>query len=78
MDRVLAVLIGFPLAFLILKYRGAIKGFIGNVDFAERYLGAGGTNIFIVILGFATFVLSLMYSMGTIQGFMIDNFGSLF
>jgi hypothetical protein len=44
MDRILVILIGWPVAFLILKYRRPIKEFIGNVGFAEKFLGMGGTN----------------------------------
>lgn len=78
MDRFLVILIGWPLAFLILKYRRPIKEFIGDVGFAERFLGAGGTNTLVVILGFLVFVLSLMYALGTIQAFVRNTFGMFF
>ena len=67
MDKVLAILIGWPVAFLIFKYRWQIRQFTGDIDFAEKYLGAGGTNNLIIILGLLTFIGSLMYAAGTLQ-----------
>lgn len=78
MDRFFAILIGIPLAFLILWKRRAIKEFIGEVSFAERFLGIGGTNTFIVIVGFLLFVGSLMYGLGTLQSFLKATVGKLF
>lgn len=78
MDRVLAILIGFPLAILILKYRRPIKEFTGDVVFAEKIFGMGGTNTFIVVFAILLFIGSLMYAMGTFQGFLQGTVGKLF
>lgn len=78
MDRFLAVIIGLPLAFVILYYRRAIKEFIGDVGFAEQYLGMGGTNTLIVIIGFLVFIGSLMYGLGTLQSLVDGTLGMFF
>ena len=78
MDRFLAIVLGCPAAFLILYFRRAIREFIGNVDLAEKYLGTGGTNTFVVLIGILTFILSLMYGFGALQAFMIGSFGRFF
>lgn len=78
MDRYIALFIGCPLGFVIMYFRRAIKEFIGEVGFAEQYLGVGGTNTFVVIFGILVFIGSLMYSMGTFQSFLGDTVGSLF
>ncbi len=75
MDKVLAILIGWPVAFLFLKYRRPIKEFTGDFAWAEKYLGMGGTNTFIVIIGILTFVGSLMYALGTLDGLLQATFG---
>ncbi len=78
MDRFIAVIIGFPIAFLLLRYRRAVKEFIGEVSFAEKYLGMGGTNTLIVIIGILVFVGSLMYSLGTLQSLLQSTIGRFF
>lgn len=78
MDRFLAVIIGCPTAFLILRYRRAIKEFIGEVGFAEKYLGMGGTNTLIVIIGILVFVGSLMWGLGTLQKLLQGTVGNFF
>jgi len=78
MDRFFVFIIGFALAIVILKYRIHIKDFIGDVGFAEKYLGIGGTHTLIVIIAFLVFIGSLMYSLGTFQGLMEATFGRFF
>ena len=78
MDRILAILLGLPVAMIILKYRVKIKDFIGDVELAERYLGAGGTHTLIIIIAFGVFIGSLMYGMGTLQGVLQSVLGSFF
>ena len=68
------ILIGF----LILVFRPKIKDFIGNISFAERYLGMGGTWTFLVILGVLFVISGLMWMSGSIQNFFMDNLGTLF
>ena len=78
MDRLFAAIIGLPLGFIILYYRRAIKEFIGEVGFAEKYLGVGGTNTLMVIIGVLTFIGSLMYAMGTLQTLIGSTVGTFF
>lgn len=78
MDRFFVGIIGIPLAFLILYYRRPLKEFIGDIAFAEQYLGVGGTNTFIIILGFLTFILSLMYALGSLQELLSGFLGRFF
>ena len=60
--------------FLILIFRPQLRDFIGDIGFAERYLGPGGTWTFLAILGIGTFILSLMWATGTLQA----SLGSFF
>ncbi|MFA6918259.1 MAG: hypothetical protein WC285_05550 [Candidatus Gracilibacteria bacterium] len=76
MDRFFVFIIGFALAILILKYRAAIRDFIGNVQFADDHLG--GTTNLIILLALATFIVSLMYSLGTLQAILDGTVGSFF
>lgn len=69
---------GAALSFLILKYRRPIKEFTGNIGFAEKYLGMGGTNTFIVLFGIFIFIGSLMYALGTLDGLLSSTFGRFF
>lgn len=62
----------------MLKYRAQVKQFIGDVDFAEKYLGSGGTNTLIVILALLIFVLCLMYSTGTLDSLIPSGVEGLF
>ncbi|MBI2634915.1 hypothetical protein HYW82_04600 [Candidatus Peregrinibacteria bacterium] len=78
MDRFLAVIIGWPAAFLIIKYRLDIKHIIGEVGFAEKILGPGGTFTLIVIVAVLIFVGTLMYALGTLQGLIQVIFGRFF
>lgn len=67
MNRFVVLLLGLPAFILLIKYRRNVGDFIGPVDFAERYLGGGGTYSLVVIIAFMVFVLSLMYAFGTFQ-----------
>ena len=78
MDKVLAILIGWPFAFLMLRYRRQIKEIVGDVGFAEKIFGMGGTNTFIVLLGIVIFILCLMYALGTLQSIIDSSLGPLF
>jgi len=78
MDRFFVFIIGFALAIIILRYRIQIKDFIGEVGFAEKYLGIGGTHNLIIIIAFLVFIVSLMYSLGTLQSLMQATLGRFF
>ena len=51
MGSFFVIIIGWSLAILILYYRRPIKEFFGDIGFAEKYLGMGGTNTLIIIIG---------------------------
>ncbi len=78
MDRWIALLLGCPLGFVIMYFRRSIKEFIGEVGFAEQYLGMGGTNTLVVLIGMLVFIGSLMYSLGTFQSLLGNTLGSFF
>jgi len=78
MDRILVAVFGLPLGILIMVYRFQLKQLTGDIDFAEKYLGTGGTYTFFIILGVIVFVLSLMYALGTLQEFLGGTFGRFF
>lgn len=78
MDKIFFGLIGFPASFLIIIYRAHIKRFTGNIGFAERYLGSGGTYNLILLIGVLVFIITLLYVTGTLQGFLKGVFGPLF
>jgi len=78
MDRFFVFVIGFAVALIILRYRIHIKDFIGEVGFAEKYLGSGGTHNLIVLIAFLVFIFSLMYSLGTLQTLIQATFGRFF
>lgn len=76
--RFLVLILGSLVAYLMLKYRGAVKQFTGDFAWAEKYLGSGGTNTFIVLFAIGVFVLSLMYALGTLEALIGDKLGVLF
>lgn len=63
--------------FLVIVFRPRIKDFTGSIGFAERYLGAGGTWTFLLLVGLLMFIGGLMWATGTIQGILWGSFGSL-
>lgn len=66
------------LGFLVLVFRPTIKDWTGDIGFAERYLGSGGTWTFFIILGVGFFVAGLMWATGSLQDFIFRNLGTLF
>lgn len=78
MDKFIAILICWPLAVLMLKYRRAIRDFTGEIGFAEKFLGSGGTNTLIVLLAIAVFIGSIMYALGTLQAILQAFLGPFF
>ncbi len=78
MDRILVGLLGIPLGVIIIIYRYPLKGITGDIEFAEKYIGVGGTYTLIALIGLACSVLSLMYAFGTLQDFFIGTFGQFF
>lgn len=78
MDRWLIFIIGFVIAILILKFRGQIQGFTGDIAFAERIFGSGGTHTLIAVIALAVFIGFLMYALGTLQAILDAVLGPFF
>jgi len=78
MDRYLVLIAGITTAFLLLKYRVQLKHFMGDVAWAQKIFGGGGTYTLIMILAFVAFFGSLMYFFGTFQAILHDYLGPFF
>lgn len=78
MDKFLALVLGLPAALLLVRYRREIGDAVGPIDFAERYLGSGGTYNLVLIVALAVFILSLMYALGTLQPLLQGTLGQFF
>lgn len=71
MHPYIAGLLGIIAGITILKYRKRVKDLLGNIGWAEKYLGMGGTHTIIVLAGFLTIVFSILYmfdGLGTVMG----------
>jgi len=75
MNKIIVALIGFPLSFLFIIYRFKIKRFTGNIGFAERVFGAGGTYTLLLLVGIGIFIATLLYVTGTLQSALQAFFG---
>jgi len=71
-------IIGMILGMLILIFRPKIKDFTGNIGFAERYLGPGGTWTFLIFFGVIVFIVSLMWATGSLQDSLSGLVGRFF
>jgi hypothetical protein len=60
-------LIGVVLSILIIVYRVSIRNFIGQIGWAERRLGPGGTYTALLLFGLLLFFFSLMIMTGTLD-----------
>lgn len=78
MNRYVVLIIGTFIAIVLLKYRVQIKHYIGDVAFAEKVFGSGGTYALIAVLAFVSFFVSLMYFLGTFQSILHDYLGPFF
>lgn len=58
----------------LIRYRERVQSFTGSFPFAEKYLGQGGTYHFLLLLGIATCILSIMYISGTLDGLIENTF----
>lgn len=77
-ERLLIGLIGIPLGFCFIYFRVQIKDFIGNIGWAEKYLGMGGTWLAIVVIGILITVGSFLWMLGVIQDWFVAYFGGIF
>jgi len=78
MDRYLVLIAGITVAFLLLRYRIQLKHFLGDVPWAQKIFGSGGTYTLIIVFAFVAFFGSLMYFLGTFQTILHDYLGPFF
>ncbi|MBI5411979.1 hypothetical protein HZA43_02260 [Candidatus Peregrinibacteria bacterium] len=70
-------IIGILFSFFIVVYRIPIRRFMGQIDWAERRLGPGGTYTALLLFGLGLFLASLMIMTGTL-GFLLKPLSDLF
>ena len=75
--QIIQGILGMALGFAIVVFRVKIKDITGNIAFAERYLGTGGTWTFLWMLGLVIFIVSLMWATGSMQDLLIKYAGPL-
>jgi len=70
-------LIGMILSILLLIYRVQVRGFLGQIGWAEHYFGPGGTYTGLLLVGVFGFFLSLIIMTGTLD-WLLGNFTEMF
>lgn len=55
-----------------------IYDFVGRIPTAEKYLGSGGSRLFIKLIGIIIIFGGLMWGLGLWEGFLQATIGSLF
>lgn len=76
--RFLVFLFGFPSGLAMVVYRERVKRFTGDMGFAEKWFGPGGTYTAILILGLVLSIGSIMYALGTLQSLVTTLLGPFF
>lgn len=74
----LIALLLIPAGIIVVVKTAQIGDFIGEISFAEKIFGSGGTYTFIKLFGVSTTILSIMWLTGGPQEFLRDNVGSFF
>lgn len=75
------ILIGIgisTLGFVLVWKTEMFMGIMGYVDWAERWLGGGGTRLFYKLLGVAIVVIGVMVMTNLFESFMVGLIGGLF
>ena len=67
MDRVLVLIFGVGLGYVLIRYNAKMKEIVGSLDWVDKYLGAGGTYLFLKLVGLLLIVFSFLYAVGTLQ-----------
>ena len=62
--KILVLLSTIVLAIIILKYREQIVRMVGKNEWAERYLGSGGTYTFWILFAFLLIVIATIWLVG--------------
>jgi len=76
--QIIGGLIGAILSILLIIYRERIHRFIGNIDWAEQHLGAGGTFTLLLLIGVVSYFVSLTVMTGTLDMIFGGIGGTLF
>lgn len=76
--RIFLGFIGVVLSLLLLIYRVRVREFIGQIAFAERIFGPGGTYTFLLLLAIFLFFFSLGVMTGTFPMIFDIAFGNFF
>lgn len=66
--RWMVLLIGVPLGFWVMRYKDRIVGMVGKMEWAERYLGEGGTYNMWSLIGLAIIIGSFLFFFGLFPG----------
>ena len=67
-----------PAGVVIVVKAAQIGNFIGEIDFAEKYLGSGGTYSFIKLFGLGLTILSIIWLTGDLPSFLQETMGKFF
>lgn len=62
--KILVLLATIGLAILILKYKEKVVRMVGKNEFAERYLGQGGTYTFWVLFAIFLIIIATIWLVG--------------
>ena len=69
--------IGIAAGFYMIAKTDNVGRFTGDIPFAEKYLGSGGTFSFIKLIGLALIILSIMYLTGGLDIFLKGTVGKI-
>ena len=67
-----------PAGIVIIIKSAQIGNFIGEIDFAEKFFGSGGTYTFIKLFGLATTILAIVWLTGDLPAFLHGTLGRFF
>lgn len=67
-----------PAGIVVIVKSAQIGDFIGEIDFAERVFGSGGTYNFIKLFGLAITILSIIWLTGDLPAFLQSTLGRFF
>ncbi|MDP3975889.1 MAG: hypothetical protein Q8P95_03140 [bacterium] len=76
--KILNFFILLSLGFALIYYRERVQSFTGNVGWAEKYLGVGGTFNLYLLLGLLTIIFAFLYLTGTLDSVLQSTFGRFF
>jgi hypothetical protein len=74
----LITLLLIPLGVLVIVKSARIGDFFGEISFAEKVFGSGGTYTFIKLSGVVIIFLSIMWLTGGPQAFLRNHVGTFF